>query len=55
MSGYEWIWAIKAFDELADFTYKRLVLGNIVFVYGKLKQDCVKAWKLIIMKWNLYV
>ncbi len=41
---------IKAYDGLADFTYRKLAIGNLVFVYGKLEQDCAKARKLIIMK-----
>ena len=42
--------SIKAYDELADFTYRELATGNLVFVYGKLEHDYVKARNLKIMK-----
>ena len=32
---------IKAYDELADFSYNRLNVGDNVFVYGRLKDNYV--------------
>jgi len=41
---------IKAYDNIADFVYKKLIIGNIVFLYGRLNLDFVSAKIIKILK-----
>ena len=41
--------SIKAHDKLADFAYRKLGVGNMVFVYGELKKDFVLASRIRVI------
>ena len=41
---------IKAYDNIADFAYSKLIIGNVIFVYGKLRENYIEARKINIIQ-----
>ena len=40
---------IRAYDKQADFAYRRLKIGDKVFIYGRLEQCDIAVEKIIIL------